>query len=64
PEDVIQGAWQAAVKATAAAQRPSAQPQSPGAKGPKKEKEQRPQRRAQEEIHRQQRNAPSTPGRR
>ncbi|MFI5682340.1 UvrD-helicase domain-containing protein [Streptomyces sp. NPDC051636] len=70
PEDVIQGAWQAAVKATAAAQRPSAQPQSPAAKGsaakgPKKEKEQRPQRHSQEEIHnRQQRNAPSTPGRR
>ncbi|MFD7993785.1 UvrD-helicase domain-containing protein [Streptomyces mexicanus] len=69
PEDVIQGAWQAAMKATAAAHRPSAQPQSPApkgptAKGPKKEKEQRPQRHAQQEIHRQQSNAPSTPGRR
>ncbi|WP_252395963.1 AAA family ATPase [Streptantibioticus parmotrematis] len=68
PENVIQGAWQAAVKATAtaAAKRPSAQPQSPAAKGPKKEKEQRPQRHTQEELHqrRPQGNAPSTPGRR
>jgi N12 class adenine-specific DNA methylase/SAM-dependent methyltransferase len=63
PEDVIQSAWQAAVKATAATQRLSAQPQSPAPKDPKK-KEQRPQRHAQEEIHHQQRNAPSTPGRR
>ncbi|CAL9591205.1 hypothetical protein SUDANB105_05227 [Streptomyces sp. enrichment culture] len=68
-EDIIQGAWQAAVKATAATQRPSAQlqnpaPKGPTAKGPKKEREQRPQRHVQQEIHRQQRNAPSTPGRR
>ncbi|MCP9946010.1 UvrD-helicase domain-containing protein [Streptomyces somaliensis] len=57
PEDVIQGAWQAAMKATTAARRPSAQPQSPASKGPtakgsKREKEQRPQRHAQQEIHR------------
>ncbi|MEV5434444.1 UvrD-helicase domain-containing protein [Streptomyces sp. NPDC052682] len=68
PEDVIQSAWQAAVKATAAAQRPSAQPRSPGTTGPTtkglQKERQRPQRHAQEEIYRQQHKAPSTPGRR
>jgi hypothetical protein len=63
PDDVVQSAWDAAVKATASVQRPAAQSVAATPKGPKKERVER--HAQQEQVHRpQQSNTPSTPGRR
>ncbi|MGW6454743.1 UvrD-helicase domain-containing protein [Streptomyces sp. NPDC055078] len=63
PEDVVQSAWTAAVRATGSVQRPPA-PHSGEATTPTKTDQGRADRHAQQQIHPQQRTAPNAPGRR